>query len=52
MEALQMLKFKKTQLNFMSEWQCAPILEAEEDWLRKLGTEKQQQNLCREIWDD
>jgi hypothetical protein len=39
----------------MSEWQCAPIPDAEEDWLCKLGTEtdaEQQQNLSREIWDD
>jgi hypothetical protein len=53
MEALQMLKFnfKKTRLNFMSEWQCVPIPDAEEDWLRKLGTETdaEQQNLHREI---
>jgi hypothetical protein len=57
MEALQMLKFnfKKTRLNFMSEWQCAPIPDAEEDWLRKLGTEtdeEQQKNVRREIWED
>jgi hypothetical protein len=57
MVALQMLKFnfKKTRLNFVSEWQWAPIPDAEEDWLCKLGTEtdaEQQQNLRREIWDD
>ena len=39
----------------MSEWQCAPVPDAEEDWLHKLGTEtdaEQQWNLHREISDD
>jgi hypothetical protein len=39
MEALQMLKFhfKKSRLNFMSEWQSAPVADDEEDWLRNLA---------------
>jgi hypothetical protein len=39
MEALQMLKFhfKKSRLNFMSEWQLAPVADDEEDWLRNLA---------------
>jgi hypothetical protein len=57
MDALQMLtfNFEKTQLNFMSEWHCVPIPDAEEGRLHKLGTKtnaKQQKNLHREIWDD
>jgi hypothetical protein len=33
MEALQMLKFnyKKSRLNFMADWQSAPIADDEED---------------------
>ncbi|KAJ7645730.1 hypothetical protein B0H17DRAFT_959478 [Mycena rosella] len=39
MEALQMLKFnfKKSQLNFMAEWQSPLILPEDEDWLRQLA---------------
>ncbi|KAJ7125982.1 hypothetical protein C8R44DRAFT_617949, partial [Mycena epipterygia] len=39
MEALQMLKFnfKKSRLNFMTEWQVPPILHDDEDWLRQLA---------------
>ncbi|KAJ7812147.1 hypothetical protein B0H14DRAFT_3479040 [Mycena olivaceomarginata] len=39
MEALQMLKFnyKKSWLNFMADWQSAPITDNEEDWLRQLA---------------
>ena len=38
MEALQMLKFnyKKSQLNFMSDWQTVAI--PDEDWLRILAS--------------
>ncbi|KAJ6559295.1 ribonuclease H-like domain-containing protein, partial [Mycena sp. CBHHK59/15] len=40
MEALQMLKFnyKKSQLNFMADWQSAPIEDEDEDWLRHLAS--------------
>ncbi|KAJ6449125.1 ribonuclease H-like domain-containing protein [Mycena sanguinolenta] len=40
MEALQMLKFtyKKSRLNFMVDWQSAPIAAEEEDWLRNLAS--------------
>jgi hypothetical protein len=39
MEALQMLKFnfKKSRLDFMSEWQAPPIPHDDEDWLRQLA---------------
>jgi hypothetical protein len=49
MEALQMLKFnfKKSQLNFMSDWQLAPVADDEEDWLRALASEA----LRREVTD-
>jgi hypothetical protein len=35
MEAFQMLKFnyKKSRLNFMSDWQTVAIPDNEEDWL-------------------
>jgi hypothetical protein len=35
MEALQMLKFnyKKSRLNFMSDWQTIPVADDDEDWL-------------------
>jgi hypothetical protein len=41
MEALQMLKFnfRKSRLNFMSDWQLAPIPDDEEDWLHALASE-------------
>jgi hypothetical protein len=41
MEALQMLKFnfKKTRLNFMAEFQSVPDLDGNEDWLRQLAGE-------------
>jgi hypothetical protein len=40
MEALQMLKFnfKKSRLNFMSDWQSVPVPDDKEDWLRLLAT--------------
>ena len=40
MEALQMLKFnyKKSRLNFMADWQSAPIEDDDEDWLRHLAS--------------
>jgi hypothetical protein len=40
MEALQMLKFhfKKSRLNFMSEWQSVIVADDEEDWLRVIAS--------------
>jgi hypothetical protein len=57
MEALQMLKFnfKKTRLNFMAEFQSVPELDGDEDWLRQLAgeaDEDSQRKVLREIFDD
>jgi hypothetical protein len=53
MEGLQMLKcnFKKAWLNFMADWQPAPVPDDKEDWLRILaGTaEEQRETIRREI---
>ena len=40
MEALQMLKFnyKKSRLNFMSDWQTVAIPDDKQDWLRILAS--------------
>jgi hypothetical protein len=40
MEALQILKFnyKKSRLNFMSDWQTVAIPNDEEDWLHNGST--------------
>jgi hypothetical protein len=56
MEALQMLKFnyKKSRLNFMSEWQSATVADDDEDWLRVLASttdDKEKQDVRREIAD-
>ncbi|KAJ6584215.1 hypothetical protein B0H10DRAFT_1926019 [Mycena sp. CBHHK59/15] len=56
MEALQMLKFhfKKSRLNFMSEWQSAIVADDEEDWLRVLastGDDEHKKEIRREISD-
>jgi hypothetical protein len=54
-EAVQMLKFnfKKAQLNFMADWQLAPVPNNKEDWLRILvGTvEEQRETIRQEISD-
>jgi hypothetical protein len=57
MEALQMLKFnfKKTRLNFMTEFQSVPDLDGDDDWLRQLAGEADEdsrRNVLREIVDD
>jgi hypothetical protein len=50
-----MLKFnfKKSRLNFMADWQSAPVPDDEEDWLRILaGTvEEQRETIRQEISD-
>jgi hypothetical protein len=55
MEALQMLKFnyKKLRLNFMSDWQTAPVADDDEDWLRTLADSHDQDRdvVWREIVD-
>jgi hypothetical protein len=51
MEALQMLKFnyKKSRLNFVADWQSAPIADDEEDWLRQLAsTDETEQQEARQ----
>jgi hypothetical protein len=53
----QMLKFnfKKTRLNFMTEFQSVPDLDGDEDWLRQLAgeaDEDSQGKVMREIFDD
>ena len=57
MEALQMLKFnfKKTRLNFMTEFQSVPDFDGDEDWLRQLAgeaDEDSQRKVLREIFVD
>jgi len=52
-----MLKFnfKKTRLNFMTEFQSVPDLDGDEDWLRQLAgeaDEDSQRKVLREIFDD
>ncbi|KAJ7890893.1 hypothetical protein B0H14DRAFT_2689026, partial [Mycena olivaceomarginata] len=53
MEALQMLKFnyKKSRLNFMSDWQTVPVADDDEDWLRTLANtdNKDRDVIWREI---
>ena len=56
-EVLQMLKFnfKKTRLNFMTEFQSVPDLDGDQDWLRQLAGEADedgQNKVVREIFDD
>jgi hypothetical protein len=55
MESLQMLKlnFKKAWLNFMADWQLAPVPDDEEDWLRILAetVKEQRETTRREISD-
>jgi hypothetical protein len=56
MEALQMLKFtyKKSRLNFMANWQFAPIVAEEEDWLRTLASKsggKDEEAIRKEVLD-
>ncbi|KAJ7703363.1 hypothetical protein B0H16DRAFT_1347181, partial [Mycena metata] len=55
MEALQMLKFnyKKSRLNFMSDWQTVAIADDDEDWLRTLAETKGKDRdiIWREIVD-
>jgi hypothetical protein len=55
MEALQMLKFnyKKSRLNFMSDWQTVPVADDNEDRLRTLANtdNKDRDVIWREIVD-
>ena len=55
MEALQILKFnyKKSRLNFMSDWQTVPVADDDEDWLRTLANtqDKDRDVIWREIVD-
>jgi hypothetical protein len=55
MEMLQMLKFtyKKSRLNFMADWQSAPIAAEEEDWLRTLASKsggEDEEAIRRKFW--
>jgi Ran GTPase-activating protein (RanGAP) involved in mRNA processing and transport len=55
MEALQMLKFnyKKSRLNFMSDWQTVAIPDEDVDWLRILASkgDSDTEDTYREVFD-